>query len=155
MRIEDVKKIVDYVVSIKETEGVQIDIDSVIDGHFITAFGDNEMINRIHIHECDGVGEAMRKIEKIKESINLYKEKRKRDKTKNLEFLEEICHEESKDCLNMFYKVESDIAAIVIVISNKVFISGAFSSYKPYNFFRSEVERMIEEAKRIKEGLEE
>lgn len=153
MRIEDVKKIVDYVVSIKETEGIQIDIDSVIDGHFITAFGDNEMINRIHIHERDGVGEVMRKIEKFKEAIKLCKEKRKN--IENFVYLEEICHEESKDCLNMFYKVENDIAVIVIVINSKVFISGAVSFYKPYNFFRSEVEKMIEEAKRIKEGLEE
>ena len=159
MRIEDMKKIVDCVTNIQKTQGVKIDINSMPDGFMLTTFDETGMIKRVYISEREGVGEAICTIERLEKCINSYKEKKKeamkKEKNKKIEYLKEICHEESKDCLNMFYKFENDIAAIVIVISNKVFISGAISFYKPYSFFRSEVERMIEEAKRIKEGLEE
>lgn len=159
MRIEDMKKIVDCVTNIQKTQGVKIDINSMPDGFMLTTFDETGMIKRVYISEREGVGEAICTIERLEKCINSYKEKKKeamkKEENKKIEYLKEICHEESKDCLNMFYKFENDIAAIVIVISNKVFISGAISFYKPYSFFRSEVERMIEEAKRIKEGLEE
>lgn len=159
MRIEDMKKIVDCVTNIQKTQGVKIDINSMPDGFMFTTFDDTGMIKRVYISERESVGEAICTIERLEKCVNSYKEKKKEamknEKNKKIEYLKEICHEESKDCLNMFYKFENDIAAIVIVISNKVFISGAISFYKPYSFFRSEVERMIEEAKRIKEGLEE
>lgn len=159
MRIEDMKRIVDRVTHIQKTQEVEIDINSMPDGFMLTTFDETGMIKRVYISEREGAGEAICTIERLEKCINSYKEKKKeamkKEKNKKIEYLKEICHEESKDCLNMFYKFENDIAAIVIVISNKVFISGAISFYKPYSFFRSEVERMIEEAKRIKEGLEE
>ena len=159
MRIEDMKKIVDCVTNIQKKQGVKIDINSMPDGFMFTAFDDTNMINREYISECENVGEAICTIERLKKYVNFYKEKKKEamknEENKKLEYLEEICHEESKGCLNMFYKVKNNIAVIVIIINNKVFISGDFSFYKPYNFFRAEVEKIIEEAKRIKEGLEE
>ena len=159
MRIEDMKKIVDRVTNIQKTQGVEIDINSMPDGFMLTTFDETGMIKRVYISERESVGEAICTIERLEKCVNSYKEKKKEamknEKNKKIEYLKEICHEESKDCLDMFYKIKNDITGIVIVISNKVFISGAISFYKPYSFFRSEVEGMIEEAKRIKEGLEE
>lgn len=159
MGIEDMKKIVDCVTNIQKTQGVKIDINGMPDGFMLTTFDETSMIKRVYISEREGVGDAICTIERLEKCVNSYKERKKESmknkKNQKIKYLEEICHEESKDCLNMFYKSENDIAAIVIVISDKVFISGAISFYKPYSFFRSEVEGMIEEAKRIKEGLEE
>lgn len=158
MRVEDMQKIVDRVTNIEKTQGVKIDINGMPDGFILTTFDETGMIKRVYISEREGVGDAICTIERLEKCVNSYKERKKEsmknEKNQNIKYLEEICHEESKDCLNMFYKIENDTAAIVIVISNKVFISGTISFYKPYSFFRSEVEGMIEEAKRIKEELE-
>ena len=159
MKIEDMKKIVDRVTNTQKTQKVRIDINSMPDGFMLTTFDETGMIKRVYISEREGAEEAICTIERLEKCVNSYKERKKeamkKEKNQKIKYLEEICHEESNDCLNMFYKSENDIAAIVIVISNKVFISGTISFYKPYSFFRSEVERMIEEAKRIKEELEE
>ena len=158
MRVEDMQKIVDRVTNIQKTQEVKIDINGIPDGFMLTTFDETGMIKRVYISEREGVGEAICTIERLEKCVNSYKERKKEsmknEKNQNIKYLEEICHEESKDCLNMFYKIENDTAAIVIVISNKVFISGTISFYKPYSFFRSEAEGMIEEAKRIKEELE-
>ena len=154
MKIEDMKKIVDRVTNTQKTQKVRIDINGMPDGFMLTTFDETGMIKRVYISEREGVGDAICTIERLEKCINSYKERKKesmeKEKNQKIKYLEEICHEESNDCLNMFYKSENDIAAIVIVISNKVFISGTISFYKPYSFFRSEVERMIEEAKRIR-----
>ena len=158
MRVEDMQKIVDRVTNIQETQEVRIDMNGMPDGFMLTTFDETGMIKRVYISECEGVGEAICTIERLEKCINSYKERKKEsmknEKNQKIKYLKEICHEESNDCLNMFYKIENDTAAIVIVISNKVFISGTISFYKPYSFFRSEAEGMIEEAKRIKEELE-
>ena len=159
MRIEDMKKIVDRVVNIQKTQGVKTDINSMPDGFMLTTFDETGMIKRVYISEREGVGDAICTIERLEKCINSYKERKKesmeKEKNQKIKYLEEICHEESNDCLNMFYKSENDIAAIVIVISNKVFISGTISFYKSYSFFRSEVERMrVSEMRKMFEKLE-
>ena len=101
MRIEDMKKIVDCVTNIQKTQGVKIDINSMPDGFMLTTFDDTGMIKRVYISERESVGEAICTIERLEKCVNSYKEKKKeamkKEKNKKIEYLKEICHEESKD----------------------------------------------------------